>query len=83
MQTDDKDIAKSCKTWKKVLEENIQNITSYCPHAIADESKESIRIGLSHELKDSASLVLKIPIHSEFINLDLEIKISSDKIVPR
>ena len=78
MQTDDKDIANSCKIWKKVLEENIQNITSYCPHAIAKESKESKRIGLSHELKDSTSLVLKNPIQNEFINLDLDIKISSE-----
>ena len=72
------------KTWQKNLEENLQNVTSYCPHAIAKESKESKNRRLLYEdllvfeLNNDRSLVLKDPVVDEFTNLDTDIKINSE-----
>ena len=77
-------ISDSFRTWQKILEENLQNVTSYCPHAIAGESKESKSRGLLYEdlivseLNNDRSLVLKDPVVDEFINLDTDIKINSE-----
>ena len=77
-------ISDSFKIWQKILEENLQNVTSYCPHAIAKESKKSKNRGLLHEdlfvfeVKNDRSLVLKNPVVDEFINIDTDIKIDSE-----
>ena len=77
-------ISDSFKTWQTNLEENLQNVTSYCPHAIVKESKESKNRRLLYEdllvfeLNNDRSLVLKDPVVDEFINLDTYIKINSE-----
>ena len=84
MTANSENISDNFKTWQKVLEENLKNVTSCCPIAIAKGSKESENRGLLHEglpvseLKNARSLVLKDPVVSEFINLDTEIKIDSE-----
>ena len=78
-------ISDSFKTWQTNLEENLQNVTSYCPHAIAKESEESRNRRLLYEdllvfeLNNDRSLVLKDPVVDEFINLDTHIKINSEE----
>ena len=84
MTANNENISDNLKTWEKVLEENLQNVTSYCPDAIAKESKESENRGLLHEdllvfeLKNDRSLVLEDLVVSEFINLDADIMIDSE-----
>ena len=73
MEVNEKDISNSSEAWEKLLEENLQNISSCCPCAIAEVSRESKNRGLLKKYlrgirKNNKSLVMTDPVESELNN---------------
>ena len=73
MKASEKDISNSSEAWEKLLENNLRNITLCCPHALAEESRESKnRVFLQKYLrtihKNNKRLVMRDPVENEFYN---------------
>ena len=73
MKASEKDVSNSSEAWEKLLENNLRNITLCCPHALAEESRESKNRGFLQKYlrtipKNNKRLVMRDPVENEFYN---------------